>query len=144
MSIFTPMIEITTDRTRLDHFYVHQYLNKTSYWAAGIPLDIFEQSIKNSICFSVFKDQKQIGFARVVTDKATFAYLSDVFIDDHHRGHGYSKELMTFVKSHPDLQTIRRWMLMTRNAHGLYEQFGFTPMKKPEIAMEIRSENPYG
>ena len=142
--IFTPMLEITTDRNRIDLKFVYHYLNKISYWAKGIPFNIFEQSLQNSICFSVFKDQKQIGFARVVTDKATFAYLADVFIDDSHRGHGYSKELMTFVKSHPDLQTIRRWMLMTRDAHGLYEQFAFTPLKKPEMAMEIRLENPYG
>ncbi len=137
------MIKITTDPSKIDVAFVHHYLSEISYWAKGIPLSLVEKSIQNSMCFSVFENEKQIGFARVVTDYATFAYLADVFVDENFRGHGYSKELMAFIMSHPDLQGLRRWMLMTKDAHGLYEQFNFSKLKKPENAMEIRLENPY-
>ncbi len=137
------MIKITTDPSKIDVAFVHHYLSEISYWAKGIPLSLVEKSIQNSMCFSVLKNEKQIGFARVVTDYATFAYLADVFVDENFRGHGYSKELMAFIMSHPDLQGLRRWMLMTKDAHGLYKQFDFSKMKKPENAMEIRLENPY-
>ncbi len=137
------MIKITTDPSKIDVAFVHHYLSEISYWAKGIPLSLVEKSIQNSMCFSVLKNEKQIGFARVVTDYATFAYLADVFVDENFRGHGYSKELMAFIMSHPDLQGLRRWMLMTKDAHGLYEQFNFSKLKKPENAMEIRLENPY-
>lgn len=137
------MIKITTDQSKIDLPYVHHYLSEISYWAKGIPFALVEKSIQNSMCFSVFKNEKQIGFARVVTDYATFAYLADVFIDENHRRHGYSKELMEFIMKHPKLEGLRRWMLMTSTAHGIYEQFNFSKMKKPENAMEIRLENPY-
>ena len=137
------MIKITTNKSKIDVAFVHHYLSEISYWAKGIPLALVEKSIQNSMCFSVFKNEKQIGFARVVTDYTTFAYLADVFIDENHRGHGYSKELMAVIMNHQELQGIRRWMLMTNNAHGLYEQFNFSKMKKPENAMEIRLEKPY-
>ena len=137
------MIKISTDRSEIDINFVHQYLSKISYWAEKIPIELVEKSIKNSMCFSVFENEKQIGFARVVTDYATFAYLADVFINEKCRGNGYSKKMMKFIMEHPDLKGIRRWMLMTKDAHGLYQQFNFSKMKKPENAMEIRIENPY-
>ena len=137
------MIEITTDPTRVDIIFVHNYLSKISYWASGISQKLVEKSIQNSMCFSLLKDEKQIGFARVITDCSTFAYLADVFIDKDHRGNGYSKKLMTFIMNHPELVGLRRWMLMTKDAHGLYEQFDFSKMKKPENAMEIKVENIY-
>jgi len=137
------MIEISTNRSKIDIKFVHHYLSKISYWASNIPIELVQKSIENSMCFSVFKNEKQIGFARVVTDYATFAYLADVFIDEKFRGNGYSKKMMKFIVEHPDLKGIRRWMLMTKDAHGLYEQFNFSKIKKPDNAMEIKVENPY-
>ena len=123
------MIEITTDQSKIDIPFVHNYLSEVSYWAKGIPLELVEKSIQNSMCFSVLKNEKQIGFARVITDYTTFAYLADVFIDENFRGFGYSKKLMNFIMNHPDLQGLRKWMLMTKDAHGLYKQFNFSKMK---------------
>jgi GNAT superfamily N-acetyltransferase len=127
--------EITTDASRIDLNAVHQFLAR-SYWAAGIPLAIVERSIKNSLCFGIYKDTRQVGFARVITDRATFAYLGDVFVLPEHRGQGLAKWMMECIVAHPDLQGLRRWSLLTRDAHGLYRQFGFTELKSPERWME--------
>jgi GNAT superfamily N-acetyltransferase len=127
--------EITTDPSRIDLKMVHSFLT-TSYWAAGIPIETVERSIKNSLCFGVYKDNHQVGFARVITDRATFAYLGDVFVLPEFRAHGLAKWMMECIMAHPDLQGLRRWSLLTRDAHGLYRQFGFTQIKSPERWME--------
>jgi GNAT superfamily N-acetyltransferase len=126
---------MTTDKARLDLKVVHSFL-KTSYWAAGISADVVMRSVENSLAFGLFEGAEQVGFARVVTDYATFAYLADVFILESHRGRGLGKWMMEIVFSHPDLQGLRRWMLATRDAHGLYRRYGFTEFKKPQIFME--------
>lgn len=129
--------EISTDPARLDVALIHRWLSEQSYWAAGIPRDIIERGIANSINFGLYHAKEgQVGFARVVSDRATFAYLADVFILDAHRGRGLSKRLMEAVLAHPELQGLRRWTLATRDAHGLYEQFGFTLPKVAGRFME--------
>src|SRR5689334_20176341 len=117
---------VSTDPSLLDITFIHNYLSTESYWAANIPIRTVQRSIDNSLCFGLYCDGKQAGFARLVTDKATFAYLADVFIIEPFRGKGLSKWLMETIQSHPELQGLRRWMLGTRDAHGLYEQFGWT------------------
>jgi GNAT superfamily N-acetyltransferase len=113
-----------------------------SYWAQGRTRDVIERSIEHSLCFSLYAGDRQIGFARVVTDRATFAYLCDVFIDESHRGQGLGKWLMSAVMNHPDLQGLRRWTLATRDAHGLYKQFGWTALKNPGRWMELYNPPP--
>jgi len=132
-----PQLLISTDKTKLDIPLIHNYLSKESYWAQNIPLQIVECSIENSLCFGVYLDDKQIGFARIISDYATFAYLADVFILPAYRKKGVSKKLMEFIKEHHSLQGLRRWMLATADAHGLYKQFGFTELAHPERMMEI-------
>ena len=117
---------ISTDASLLNVDMIHEYLSKESYWAANIPRDLVERSIQHSLCFGIYFQQQQIGFARLVTDRATFAYLADVFVLDAYRGKGLSKWLMECIHAHPDLQGLRRWVLGTRDAHGLYEQFGWS------------------
>ena len=126
---------VTTDKARLDLEVVHSFL-KTSYWAAGIPAEVVRRSVENSLAFGLFRGDEQVGFARVVTDYATFAYLADVFVLEPHRGHGLGKWMMEVVISHPDLQGLRRWMLATRDAHELYREYGFTELEEPSIFME--------
>jgi GNAT superfamily N-acetyltransferase len=116
----------STDKTKIDIATVHDYLSNESYWAKNIPLDVVNRSIEGSVCFGIYLNDQQIGFARVVTDEATFAYLADVFIKEEYRGKGLSKQLMEFIHAHPNLQGLRRWLLGTRDAHTLYEQFGWT------------------
>src|SRR5947209_5260845 len=128
---------ITTDTAQLNVDAIHAYLT-TSYWAEGIPKAIVARSIAHSLCFGVFAGQKQIGLARVVTDRATFAYLCDVYILDAYRGQGLGKWLMTTVVAHPAVQGLRRWTLATRDAHGLYERYGFTPLADSQTYMERR------
>ena len=127
---------ISDNKTRLDISLIQQFLSQESYWAQTGPLDIVERSIANSLCFGVYKQEQQVGFARVITDQATFAYLSDVFILPDHRGKGLSKQLIETISNWPSLQGLRRWVLITRDAHTLYEQFGFTALDKPEIFMQ--------
>lgn len=134
--------EISTDPQRLDVAAVHAYLTQ-SYWSPGIPRAMVERTIANSLCFGLYCGAEQVGFARVVTDRATFAYLADVFILDPHRGKGLSKWLMEFVTGHEDLQGLRRFMLATKDAHGLYRQFGFTELANPSRMMEILQPNVY-
>ena len=116
---------ITPDKTKIDLKFVHQYLSQESYWAKNIPLDVVKKAIENSVCFSIFYKEEQVGFARVITDKATFGYLADVFIVEQHRGKGISKWLLQFILDHTELQGFRSWMLGTKDAHGLYEKFDF-------------------
>ena len=129
---------ISTDPARLDVFAVHEYLTR-SYWAAGIPKDVVAKSLEGSLCFGLYEGSRQIGLARVITDKATFAYLCDVYVLEDYRGLGLGKWLMSVVQSHPDLQRLRRFVLITRDAHGLYEQFGFSGLKEPDRYMEIKN-----
>ncbi|HEY5640333.1 MAG TPA: GNAT family N-acetyltransferase [Dehalococcoidia bacterium] len=126
---------VTTDASRLDIDYIHSVLTE-SYWAHGIPRDVVSRGIENSLNFGLFTGQQQVGFARVVTDHAWFAYLADVFVDEAHRGRGLGKLIVEAVTSHPDLRSVRRIMLGTDDAHGLYRQFGFRPLDRPERWME--------
>jgi GNAT superfamily N-acetyltransferase len=116
---------ITTDKAKINIELVHNYLSNESYWAKNISLELVKSAIENSVCFSVFYKEEQIGFARVITDKATFGYLADVFIVDPHRGKGLSKCLMQTILDNEELQGFRSWMLATKDAHGLYEKFDF-------------------
>ncbi len=134
--------EISTDRARLDLGIVHGFLTN-SYWARGIPLETVQRSIENSLCFGIYQSDRQIGFARVITDCATFAYLADVFVVPAYRGRGLSKWLMECIVQHPELQGLRRWMLATQDAHGLYRHYGFTELKSPERWMEIHRPDVY-
>jgi GNAT superfamily N-acetyltransferase len=127
--------EISTDPTLVDVSVVHEFLTNC-YWAKGIPADTVRRSIENSICFGVYHGSQQVGFARIISDCATFAYLADVFVLPLYRGRGLSRWLMECVVGHPDLQGLRRWMLATQDAHGLYARYGFTAVKNPEIWME--------
>jgi GNAT superfamily N-acetyltransferase len=133
---------ISTDRARLSLDVIHGFLTNC-YWAKGIPLEVVTPSIKHSLCFGVYHGSAQVGFARVVSDFATVAYLGDVFVLESHRGRGLSKWLMECIVQHPALQNLRRWILTTRDAHSLYSQFGFTPLKAPERYMELRRPNVY-
>ena len=135
---------LTTDERLIDRQVVYEYLNKESYWAQNIPMQIVQRSLDHSLCFGVFNEEKaMIGFARVVSDYATFATLADVFILPAHRGLGLGKWLVQCVLEHPDLQDLRSWNLRTRDAHGLYSQFGFHIPRYPEKIMERTRENPY-
>ena len=134
---------ITTDPSKIDIDVVHQFLSEQSYWAKNIPRDVVERSTRHSLCFSVLHQNTQIGFARVTSDRATVAYLGDVFILPAHRGKGLSKWLVECIMAHPDLQGLRRWMLATADAHGLYAQYGFTPMKAPDRWMEKHDPEVY-
>jgi len=133
---------VTTDPNRLDHDFIHGYLVR-SYWSEGIPRDLVERALSNSLCFGVYEGDKQVGFARVITDFATFAYLADVFIIESHRARGLSKFLMECIVQDPQLQGLRRWTLATRDAHGLYERFGFKPLANPDRFMEIHNPEVY-
>ena len=127
---------VTTDSEKISLDVVHAFLANESNWAKNIPRDVVEQSIENSLCFGLFQNEEQIGFARVITDRATIAYLGDVFVMATHRGQGLSQWLMECVMSHPDLLGLRRWILLTGDAHGLYEKFGFTAIAAPQKWME--------
>jgi GNAT superfamily N-acetyltransferase len=159
---------ISTDSARLDLDVIHNFLTNC-YWAKGIPRDVVERSIEHSLCFGIYDDAGgrtprlandarpfdfaqgkhgapgfvQVGFARVISDFATIAYLGDVFVLESHRGRGLSKWLMECVMQHPSLQNLRRWILLTRDAHGLYARSGFTLLKAPERYMELHQPNVY-
>lgn len=119
--------EITTDASRFDIPLIHRFLSG-SYWAEGRPLEVVERSIQHSLCFAVFDGEQQVAFARVITDRAVFGYLADVFVVESHRGRGISKGLMAAILEHPDVRDLKVFLLRTRDAHGLYEQFGFAPV----------------
>lgn len=134
---------VSTDRARLDLDVIHEFLTN-SYWAKGIPRDTVSRSLEQSLCFGIYDGSgSQVGFARVVTDLATVAYLGDVFVLEEHRGQGLGKFLMQCIMRHPALQGLRRWILLTRDAHALYKQFGFTPLKSAERYMELHSPDVY-
>jgi GNAT superfamily N-acetyltransferase len=133
---------ISTDASRLDLRAVHDFL-KDSYWATGVPFEVVARSVEGSVVFGVYHGGTQVGFARIVTDRATFAYLADVFVLDGHRGRGVGGWLLQAILSHPELQGLRRWMLATRDAHELYRRYGFDDLASPEIFME-RKDATYG
>jgi GNAT superfamily N-acetyltransferase len=127
---------ISTDKERLDVPLIHDYLANESYWAQGRKIEVVRRSLENSLNFGLYKNRQQIGFARVVTDYATFAWIADVFVLPEHRGLGLSKWLMEMILSHPELQGFRRWVLATKDAHDLYARFGFIALHRPERWME--------
>lgn len=134
---------ISTDRKRLDVDVIHDFLTNC-YWAKGIPRYIVARSIRYALCFGIYdSEHAQVGFARVISDFATIAYVGDVFVLESHRGRGLGKWLMECVVAHPELQGLRRWILTTRDAHGLYSQVGFTPVKWPERFMELFQADVY-
>jgi len=133
---------ITTDKNRIDVTYVHWFLSH-SYWAEAIPIETVQRSVDGSMCFSVIYLNHQVGFARMITDNATFGYLADVFIDENFRGRGLSKWLLEVILNHPDLQDLRRLMLATRDAHELYSQFGFTQLTNTDRWMHIHNPDVY-
>jgi GNAT superfamily N-acetyltransferase len=135
-------MKISDDTALLDLDVIHGYLTRC-YWAEGIPREVVERSIAGSLCFGAYEDGAQVGFARVVTDQATFAYLADVFVLETYRGRGVSRQLMEAIVSHPQLQGLRRWHLVTRDAHGVYAKFGFKPLAAPERHMELTVANAY-
>lgn len=137
-----PAYEVTSDVARFDIDAIHAALSQM-YWSIGVPREIVERAMANSLCFGVLCDGAQVAFARVITDRATFAYLADVYVLEAHRGRGLSKRMMEAIVAHPELQGLRRWLLATRDAHGLYAQFGFTPLSAPDRLMEIVRPNPY-
>jgi GNAT superfamily N-acetyltransferase len=132
---------ISTDRSRLNVELVHRFLSQTTYWAIGRAPDVVQRSIDNSLPFGIYQGNDLVGFARVVTDYATFAWIADVFVLPEHRGQGLSKWLIEVILSHPELQGFRRWVLATKDAHGLYERFGFIALHRPERWMERPDPN---
>lgn len=133
---------ISTDKEKLDLQVIHDYLY-ICYWAKGIPKEVVAKSIEHSLCFGVYQDREQVGFCRVITDYSTFMYLADVFILEEHRGKKLGVALINTVVNHPDLQGIRTWTLLTRDAHGLYEKFGFENHEDPKRFMRRKVPNPY-
>jgi N-acetylglutamate synthase-like GNAT family acetyltransferase len=142
MNINYASYEISDDKSRLQLPVIHSLLTQT-YWSKGIPKSTVEAAIEGSLCFGVYKRNEQVGFARVVTDSATFAWLCDVIIQEQHRGKGLSKELMKIILSHPKLQGLRRICLATKDAHELYRQFGFKVTETPQNWMEIKDNDIY-
>jgi GNAT superfamily N-acetyltransferase len=134
---------VSCDPARIDRNAVHSFLH-ASYWAAGIPREVVDRSIDGSLCFTLLAGSTQIGFARVITDRATFAYLGDVHVLPQWRGRGLGKWLMECVLTHPQLQGLRRWALVTRDAHDLYAPLGFRPLANPAGYMELHRPDVYG
>ncbi|HVF30939.1 MAG TPA: GNAT family N-acetyltransferase [Pyrinomonadaceae bacterium] len=139
----TGMVEISNDRSRIDVDMIHRFLTTETYWAQTRTYEQTRAAIANSLCFSAFVDGVFAGFGRVVSDFATFAYVGDVFVFDRFRGQGIGKLIMQAMVDHPDLQGLRRWLLATRDAHGLYEQYEFSPLKFPERWMERTAPDAY-
>jgi len=134
---------VSTEKEKLDRGVIHEFL-RGSYWAKGIPRELVDRSIENSLCFGLYDGEALVGFARVITDSATFGYLADVFVLESHRGRGLATWFMEVITAHPDLQGIRRWLLATADAHGLYRKVGFTALSKPERIMEKLLPDAYG
>ena len=133
---------ISTDPEKMDIAVIHHYLSTESYWAQNIPIEVVKRSIVNSFCFGLYHHNQQIGFARMITDKATFGYLADVFILPEHRGKGLSKWLIATIHAHPELQGLRRWLLGTKDAHELYKQFGWVPLPEEIVPRFMQLHNP--
>ena len=131
-------VNVSTDKNKIDIVFTHQFLTK-SYWSAGVSIEDVKKSIENSMCFGIYKNDNQIGFARVITDKVSFAYISDVFVLEKERGNGYSKSLMNEICFHEDLKHVKNWYLITKDAQGLYKQLGFIKYKMPEREMMYSS-----
>jgi GNAT superfamily N-acetyltransferase len=129
-------LRLSFDAAEMDVDAIHAYLSGESYWARGIPRDVVARAIQNALCVGIFHGAAQVAFARVITDRATYGYLADVYVLQPYRGRGLSKWMMEAIDAHPELQGLRRWGLMTKDAHGLYAQFGFTPLAHPERGME--------
>ncbi|HEX8473083.1 MAG TPA: GNAT family N-acetyltransferase [Pyrinomonadaceae bacterium] len=127
---------ISDDRARLDIAAIHNFISNESYWGQGRAIEVVQRSVDNSLPFGIYKDERMVGFARVVTDYATFAWLADVFVVESERGRGLSKWLVEVILAHPDVQGLRRWLLATKDAHELYRRFGFDELKRPERFME--------
>lgn len=136
-------LRISTDKRDLDVDAIHAFLANEAYWSRGIPRATVMRAIEGSLCFGGFLGNRQVAFARVVTDAATFAYLADVFVLPEFRGHGYSKQIVTAVVAHPQLQGLRRIILATSDAHGLYAQYGFAAPARPQSLMEILRPDVY-
>jgi len=134
---------ITTDKSKMDVVAIYDFLSKYSGWSDNIPFDKVKTSIDNSLNFGLFHNDKQIGFARIISDFSTIAYLGDIYVLDNYRGQGLSKKLMDVVMRHPNLQGLRRWILLTSTADWLYEKYGFTKLPKPELYMELFDKNVY-
>jgi GNAT superfamily N-acetyltransferase len=134
---------ISTDKAKLDINAIHGFLSKEAYWSLNIPKETVKTAIDNSLCFGVYENNKQIGFARVISDFATIAYLGDVYVLEEYRGKGLSKWLMETIMSHPNVQGLRRWILLTGDAHGLYRQYGWTDIADASKWMELHNKNVY-
>jgi GNAT superfamily N-acetyltransferase len=134
---------ISTDKSKLDIDAVHSFLSSKAYWCLNIPKNTLQTAIKNSLCFGVYHHEKQVGFARIISDFSTIAYLGDVYILEEHRGKGLSKWLMETIMGHPKLQGLRRWILLTGDAHELYRQYGWTEIADPGKWMELHNKNVY-
>ncbi|XOV91792.1 MAG: GNAT family N-acetyltransferase [Bacteroidota bacterium] len=134
---------ISTDKSRLDLDSIHEFLSTKAYWCLNIPKNKVQIAIQNSLCFGLYREEKQIGFARVISDYSTIAYLGDVYILEEYRGQGLSKWLMETIMNHELLQGLRRWILLTGDAHGLYRQFGWTEIADPSKWMELHNKNVY-
>ncbi len=134
---------LTTDRSKMDVHSIHDFLSNEADWSKNIPIELVQKSINNSLNFGLFCDGRQIGFARVISDLSTIAYLGDVYILKEYQGRGLSKKLMRFILDHPNLQGLRRWILLTSTAEWLYEKYGFTKLPKPELYMELHTEDIY-
>jgi GNAT superfamily N-acetyltransferase len=143
LTIYKDEYCISTDKTKLDIDSIHEFLSTKAYWCLNIPKDKVQIAIQNSLCFGVYQNEKQIGFARIISDFSTIAYLGDVYILEEYRGKGLSKWLMGSIMSHPNLQGLRRWILLTGDAHGLYRQFGWTDIADPARWMELHNKNAY-
>lgn len=134
---------IATQRSKLDLKAIHQFLSEEAYWSKGIPFNTVVNAAQNSLNFGLYCNEKQIGYARIISDFTTIAYLGDVYVLPEFRGQGLSKWMMQTIQQHPDLQGLRRWILLTGDAHGLYRQFGFTALAAPERWMELHNKNVY-
>ncbi len=138
-----PSIEITTQVSRIDLERVHKWLQRKSYWAGEMPRDVFDRAMRGSLCFAALEGETTVGFARVISDRATFAYVSDVFVDQERRGMGIGKRMLAAIVAHPQLQDLRLWLLATADAHGLYARHGFTSLAAPQRYMERRDAEVY-
>ena len=143
VTIYKDEFCISTDKTKLDVDSIHGFLSTKAYWCLNIPKDTVQKAIQNSRCFGVYQNKKQIGFARVISDFSTIAYLGDVYILEEYRGKGLSKWLIETIMSDPNLQGLRRWILLTADAHGLYRQFGWTNIGEPDKWMTVHDKNVY-
>ncbi|MCO4294250.1 GNAT family N-acetyltransferase [Solitalea sp. MAHUQ-68] len=143
LTIYNNGFTISTDKQKLDIDSIHEFLSTKAYWCLNIPKDRVQLAIENSLCFGVYEGNKQIGLARVISDFSTIAYLGDVYILEEYRGKRLSKWLMETIMNHPNLQGLRRWILLTGDAHGLYRQFGWTDIADPSKWMELYNKNVY-